>query len=138
MNRVKSRVLVIAVMMVAVMLLISGCGASKTDTQSDKTESLNDRAIKAVVENYSDGDIIREYDIVVDRVYYGSFSRESADEILVLCKNLNLPHAAELDKTVGVLMDVDSLNMIAYREFPADKVVVSRLQTGKNSGMAVF
>ncbi|MGN0471611.1 MAG: hypothetical protein ACI4F8_02075 [Lachnospiraceae bacterium] len=130
MNRVKSRVLVIAVMMVAVMLLISGCGASKTDTQSDKTESLNDWAIKAVVENYSDGDIIREYDIVVDRVYYGSFSQESADEILVLCKILDLPHVAGLDKTVGVLMDADSLDMIAYREFPADKVVVSRLQTG--------
>lgn len=35
-------------------------------------------------------------------------------------------------------MDADSLNMIAYREFTADKVVVSRLQTGKHSGMAVF
>lgn len=30
-------------------------------------------------------------------------------------------------------MDVDSLNMIAYREFTADKVVVSRLQTGSHT-----
>ena len=52
---------------------------------------------------------------------------------MVLCKNLHLPHAAELDKTVGVLMDADSLNMIAYREFTADKVVVSRLQTGSHT-----
>ena len=57
---------------------------------------------------------------------------------MVLCKNLNLPHAAELEKIVGVLMDADSLNMIAYREFTADKVVVSRLQTGKFRNVGIL
>ena len=34
---------------------------------------------------------------------------------------LNTPHVAGLDKTVGILLDADSLEMVAYKEFAADK-----------------
>lgn len=43
-------------------------------------------------------------------------------------QDLNTPHVAGLDKTVGILLDADSLEMVAYKEFAADKVVINCIQ----------
>ena len=78
-------------------------------------------------ENYEEGNI-SALDIVIVRIDFGSFSQDNASEIFVLCKILNTPHVAGLDKTVGILLDADSLEMVAYKEFAADKVVINCIQ----------
>ena len=88
---------------------------------------LNNRIIEKVAENYEEGNI-SALDIVIVRIDFGSFSQDNASEIFVLCKILNTPHVAGLDKTVGILLDADSLEMVAYKEFAADKGVINCIQ----------
>lgn len=90
--------------------------------------------IEKVLENYWDGDIISASDIVIDQIYYGSFSQEDVCEMLVECKILNLPHVAGLDRRVCLLMPCDSLELTAYTEFPGDRVELDIVQV--NSGQS--
>lgn len=75
---------------------------------------------------------------MIDRIYYGHFSQEDANEILVLCKILNTPHVAGFDKTVAVLLEAASLKQIAYKEFNADNVSIDCVQTSTGQSKIVF
>lgn len=90
---------------------------------------FRDWVIEKVLENYWDGDIISASDIVIDQIYYGSFSQDDVCEMLVECKILNLPHVAGLDRRVCILMPCDSLELTAYTEFPGDMVELDIVQT---------
>lgn len=63
------------------------------------------------------------------KLYYGSFSHEAANEIFVVCKLLNMPHVGGLDRKAGILLDADTLQLVAYSEFPFDETVINCLQT---------
>lgn len=127
MGKIKNKVLTISVLMLFLLMFISACGISKSGDNADMLSELNDRIMEKVIENYEDGNISAS-DIVIDRIYFGSFSQDNVSEIFVLCKILNTPHAAGLDKTVGILLEAGSLEMAAYKEFAADKVVINCIQ----------
>lgn len=89
---------------------------------------FNARILDTAVGCYEDGGI-RQEDIVFHRIYYGHFSRSGAKELLLLCKILNLPHVAGLDKTTVLLLNADTLELTAYAEFSADHVTLEPVQT---------
>ena len=84
-------------------------GISVTEEQE-----LEDMVTQIVLENFWDGDIIAAEDVVIDCIYYGSFSESNMQEMLVVCKILHLPHVAGVDKTVCILLDRESLEMKSY------------------------
>lgn len=127
MGKIKHKALPISVLVLLILMFISACGISKSSDNVDMLSELNDWMIEKVIENYEDGNISAS-DIVIDRIYFGSFSQDNVSEIFVLCKILNTPHAAGLDKTVGILLEAGSLEMVAYKEFAADKVVINSIQ----------
>lgn len=67
---------------------------------------------------------VEEEDMALERIYYGSFSKEDAKEVFVLLKFLDLPHVAGLDRTVGLIFDQDTMELVAYKEFAADEVEI--------------
>ena len=91
----------VLVLMVACVFLLASC-SKETDDRSAFTE-FNEYILETVMESYEDGNISRE-DIVIDQIYCGHFSQKDVNEIFVLCKILNTPHVAGLDKTVAVLL----------------------------------
>ncbi len=107
-----------------ILIFLSACTKSATNTVSD----LNNYVVETIVKNYENGEV-KEPDIVIEHIYYGSFSQSNNNEILVICKILNTPHVAGLDKTVCVLYNTNSLEMISYKEFAADNVVISDIPT---------
>lgn len=123
----KNKVLPVSVLVLFMLMCINACGISKSRDSADMVSELNNRIIEKVAENYEEGNI-SALDIVIVRIDFGSFSQDNASEIFVLCKILNTPHVAGLDKTVGILLDADSLEMVAYKEFSADKVVINCIQ----------
>lgn len=123
----KNKVLPVSVLVLFMLMCINACGISKSRDSADMVSELNNRIIEKVAENYEEGNI-SALDIVIVRIDFGSFSQDNASEIFVLCKILNTPHVAGLDKTVGILLDADSLEMVAYKEFAADKVVINCIQ----------
>ena len=114
----KNKVLPVSVLVLFMLMCINACGISKSRDSADMVSELNNRIIEKVAENYEEGNI-SALDIVIVRIDFGSFSQDNASEIFVLCKILNTPHVAGLDKTVGILLDADSLEMVAYKEFAA-------------------
>ena len=117
----KNKVLPVSVLVLFMLMCINACGISKSRDSADMVSELNNRIIEKVAENYEEGNI-SALDIVIVRIDFGSFSQDNASEIFVLCKILNTPHVAGLDKTVGILLDADSLEMVAY------KVVINCIQ----------
>lgn len=127
MGKIKNKVLPISALVLFMLMFISACGISKFSDNADMFSELNNWIIEKVIENYEDGNISAS-NIVIDRIYFGSFSQDNVSEIFVLCKILNTPHVAGLDKTVGILLEAGSLEMVAYKEFAADKVVINCIQ----------
>ncbi len=120
----KNKVLMVLVIMLFTQIFLPAC----TKTTSNMVSDFNDYVVEKVVKKYEDGDV-RTTDIAIEYVYHGSFSRNNGNEIFVICKILNTPHVAGLDKTVCVLLDADSLEIVAYKEFAADKVEIRDIQT---------
>ncbi|MBQ7432712.1 MAG: hypothetical protein IJV50_04520 [Lachnospiraceae bacterium] len=106
------------------LLWMSGCASIKKDADTEVLSSMDSRMISKVMENYEDGAIHAE-DVAIDKIYYGAFSQTGRSELLVLCKILNMPHVGGLEQTVGVLLDSQSLEAVAYQEFPFDEVSIN-------------
>ena len=125
----KIRNKILASLILIVLFIMVVCLIKKNRTASDLMDNLNHKVIEIIMTNYVDGDLISEADIALDQIYYGSFSKENADEILVISKILNTPHVAGLDKRVSILLKADSLEFIAYKEFGSDIVALNCVQT---------
>lgn len=112
-------------------LLLTGCG--ETSDNRNSFSELSEYIVEKVMENCEDENINQE-DVVIEQIYHSHFSSKDVEEIFVLCKILNAPHVAGLDKTVALLLEDDSLEQIAYREFNADNVEIDYIPTsnGKN------
>ena len=130
MGKMKNKVLPVSVLVLFMLMCINACGISKSRDSADMVSELNNRIIEKVAENYEEGNI-SALDIVIVRIDFGSFSQDNASEIFVLCKILNTPHVAGLDKTVGILLDADSLEMVAYKEALELKETVFKRVTDK-------
>lgn len=123
------------ILMAACIFLLAGCGKEADDRIA--FSELSAHILETVTENYEDGPIAQE-DLVIDRIYHGHFSQKDMDEILVLCKIQNTPHVAGLDKTVAILLETDSLEQIAYKEFHADHVTIDCVRTSTGQSKILF
>lgn len=47
--------------------------------------------------------------------------------MLVICKILNMPHVGGLDRRAIFILEIDSMDVVAYEEIPADEVGVDTL-----------
>lgn len=114
-------------------IIFSACGQAKELNIDDWFADNRESIIRAVIEHYEDGDI-SEADIEVSEIYYGAFSQEKEEEILVICDILNQPHVAGLDKAVCLLLTADSFEVKAYKEFASDDTVIKcyRAEDGQN------
>lgn len=83
------------------LLLLMFCSACAAADNADTISELNKWILQKVEENNEVG--VSASDIVIDRIYYGSFSQRDADEILVLCKFLNMSHTGGLDRIAGII-----------------------------------
>lgn len=125
----------VLVLMAACVFLLVSCGREGDDRGA--FSEFSEYVLETVLESYEDGEISRE-DIVIDRIYCGHFSQKDVNEIFVLCKILNTPHVAGLDKTAAVLLEADSLKKIAYKEFNADKVTIDCIQSSDGLSRILF
>lgn len=121
-----------SILVLSVLLFLSACG--KEEEPEEETgwfSRLNELVIETVTEKSYVAIMIEEGYIepVIDKIHYGSFSQESANEIFVDCRLEGMPHAGGLDTRAGILLDADNLKLIAYKEFDGDGVMLHCLQT---------
>lgn len=86
--------------------------------------SLNQKVIETVLGNDDARVEMTESDIVIDQILYGSFSQPDADEVLIICKIMNMPHVCGLGRKAAIILETDSMNVVAYEELVADEVWV--------------
>lgn len=82
-------------------------------------------------EEYEGIELTDPMEIAVREIYYGSFSSEDADEMLVVCKVLNAPYVAGVDKTLCAVLEAGTLELVAYEQFEADKVVTACMKNSE-------
>lgn len=134
----KKRISTFSVIVLYVVLFMSGCSETKKTDDIQSLSGLNNRVIETVLENDEARVAITASDIVVDQTIYGSFSGPEAKEALVICKILNMPHVGGLDRRAGIILETDSMNVVAYAEIPADEVWVDTLPMSNGQDRIIF
>lgn len=128
----------ILAVMFAVALFMSGCAESTGTDDTNPLSGLNNRVIETVLENNETEDTVTASDVVIDQIFYGSFSEPEAEEVLVVCRMLNMPHVGGFDRRAIIILEVESMDVVAYDEIPADEVWVSRLSMGNGQDRIIF
>lgn len=119
------------------LLFISACAETEATTNDDLISRLNNQVIEKVLENYEFSNISAS-DIVIDRIYCGSFSREDSYELFVVCKILNTTHAAGLDQKACVLLDANTWEMVTYKLFMGDETVINCMPVKNGQNRILF
>ena len=117
---------------------MSGCAESTGIDDTNPLSGLNNRVIETVLENNETEDTVTASDVVIDRIFYGSFSEPEAEEVLVVCRMLNMPHTGGFDRRAIIILEVESMDVVAYDEIPADEVWVSRLSMGNGQDRIII
>ena len=99
---------------------------------------LNKRVIETVLKNGETGSAVTASDVVIDQMIYGSFSEPETEEVLVICKILNMPHVGGLDRRAIIILEIDSMDVVAYAEIPADEVWIDTLPMSNGQDRIVF
>ena len=119
-------------LVLSALVVLSASGKEEESAAEDSWFSeLNKLAVEAVIDNSEEyGSMVEDFylEVAIDKIYYGFFSQENADEIFVECRLLNMPHAGGLDTRLGILLNADTLEMIAFKEFYGDEVMIRCLQ----------
>lgn len=76
--------------------------------------------------------------IKVDRIYGGDFTGAGKNELLVIFKLLDLPHAGGLDCSVAAVYDRETLGLIAQKTFPADECRFDVVRDNKGRGYLLY
>lgn len=118
---------IFSIVILFVVLFVSGCAGTKGTDDIQLLSGLNDRVIETVLENDESGGTIEPSDVIIDQTIYGSFSSPETEEVLVICKLLNTPHTGGLDRRAIIILEIDSMDVVAYDEIPADEVWVDTL-----------
>lgn len=126
MNRKNS--LTFGILLMLVILSLTGCGlAKKKITTTENTD------IVEIAENLAEEGTFEAGDIYVDSILYGNYTQAKESELLVLCKIKNNVHAAGLDRTLAIVFQQDSMEVVAYKEFGYDEVTLCPLPTEAES-----
>ena len=134
----KKGITVFAAVLLFAALPMTGCAGTKGTGSTQLLSGLNDRVIETVLENDESGGDIEKSDIVIDQTIYGSFSEPGTEEVLVICKILNTPHVGGLDRRAIIIYEIDSMDVMAYTEIPADEVWVDTLPMSNGQDRIIF
>ena len=99
---------------------------------------LSNKVIGTVLKNSGTGGAVTASDVMIDQIIYGSFSEPETEEVLVICKILNMPHVGGLDRRAIIILDIDSMGVVAYAEIPADEVWVDTLPMSNGQDRIIF
>ena len=140
MGKTRQRIYQIIITIVILILAISmsGCTGSTGKDDTHLLSGLNDRVVEIVLENDEARDVITASDVVINQMFYGSFSGPETEEVLVACRMLNMPHVGGLGRMAIIILEVDSMNVVAYDEIPADEVWVSSLPMSNGQDRIIF
>jgi hypothetical protein len=97
----------------------------------EKLDKQSDESIKYVYELSPDN-------IVVGSIYKGDFTGSGKQELLVIFKLLNTPHAGGLDCSVAAVYDQSTFELISQKTFPSDECNFRILTDNKNRGYLLF
>lgn len=125
----------IPILVLLALIFLSACSKEEESAAEDSWfMELNKLVVETVLEKSEVKDMINASDIVIDQIYYGSFSDESlrhqenANEIFVVCKILHTIHAVSCDRRAGVLLDKNTLQVVAFKDFQGDETEIRCLQ----------
>ena len=140
MGKTRQRIyqITITIAMLVLVISMSGCTGSTGKDDTHLLSGLNDRVVETVLENDEARDVITASDVVINQMFYGSFSGPEAEEVLVACGILNMPHVGGLGRMAIIILEVDSMNVVAYDEIPADEVWVSSLPMSNGQDRIIF
>ena len=124
MIHMKKKYCIVMVALVMILIIVIAGLLVRGDSNPDFHESIM-QIMTQYNEEYEGVVLTEPMEIVVHEICYGSFSSKDADELLVVCKVLNAPHVAGLDKTLCAVLEAGTLEMVAYEQFAADKVVTA-------------
>ena len=110
----------------------------KATDDTQLLSGLNNRVIETVLKNGETGSAVTASDVVIDQTIYGSFSEPETEEVLVICKILNMPHVGGLNRRAIIILEDDSMDMVAYAEIPADEVWVGTLPMSNGQDRIIF
>jgi len=134
----RKRVSLFAVVILFLVFFVSGCAESTGTNDTNPLSRLNNKVIEIVLENGEAGDTVTASDVVIDQTFYGSFSKPETEEVLVVCRILNMPHVGGLGRRAIIILEVESMDVVAYDEIPADEVWVSSLSMGNGQDRIIF
>lgn len=120
-----NRIIVSYILILLLGLTMTACGNYGASVEG--TVELEERVIETIMNNQEEG-VFNQQDIVIDRIYCGSFSQADKKEAFVVFKILGTSHVGGLGRKEGVIVDLTSLEVIAYRSFPYDEVCFSCLE----------
>ncbi len=140
MGKTRQRIyqIIITIVILVLVISMSGCTGSAGKDDTHLLSGLNDRVVEIVLENDEARDVITASDVVINQMFYGSFSGSETEEVLVACRMLNMPHVGGLGRMAIIILEVDSMNVVAYNEIPADEVWVSSLPMSNGQDRIIF
>lgn len=112
---------------------LSACGR-KEASEDGWIAKLNKQAVETIIEKSDElGDMVEDgtLEIVIAKIHPGSFTQADANEIFLDCWFKGLPHIGGLDSRAGILLNGDTMEVITYKEFRDDEVMLSCLRTAK-------
>lgn len=127
----------ILAVMLAMALSSSAVGVNARGEET-VLSGLNNRIVETVLENDESGGTVEASDVAIEHIFYGSFSKTGAKEVLVVCRILNTPHTGGLGRRAIIILAVDSLDIVAYNEIPADEVWVDTLPMSNGQDRIIF
>lgn len=108
-----------------VCISLAGCASGEgADDSMVATESVDDinSLIVEKAERLAEEGTFEQGDIYVDTIHYGKYSQTEEEEMLALCKFKNNVHVAGMDRTLAIVFAVETMDVIAYKNFGADEV----------------
>lgn len=128
----------LAMFIVFALFVLNGCAATVGADGTQILSELNNRIIETVLENDESGGTVEASDVVMEQTFYGSFSKPEVREVLVVCRILNTPHTGGLGRRAIIILAVDSMEVVAYNEIPADQVWVDILPVSNGQDRIIF
>ncbi len=121
------------VFFVWVLFVLSACGRQEA-SEDGWLAKLDKLATETIIER-SDGfgDMAEDgtLEIVIAKIHPGSFTQPDANEIFLDCWFKGMPHVGGLDSRAGILLNADTMTVIAYQEYLGDEVMLSCPRTAK-------
>lgn len=134
----RKRIVMFPIFIVFALYVLTGCAAAVGADGTQILSGLNNRIIETVLENDESGGTVEASDVVMEQTFYGFFSKSGVKEALVVCRILNTPHTGGLGRRAIIILAVDSMDVVAYNEIPADEVWVDTLPMSNGQDRIIF